>query len=620
MKKDKEKNGVSFKPAYLLALAAIIILTALSFTLLKGRGAEIQSALSASDMSGMTAEEADTLNAVVTGHTLGLITLIPPLLTVALAFLTKEVISSLLAGLFSGLVILEGINGSGSFLPRLSQVFNGIGDTVVGIITDSFQCSIIILCLCIGGMVALINAAGGFAALGRALTHNINSPRKAGLMTQAMGMCLFFDDYANSLTTGPVMRGITDREGVSREKVAYIVDSTAAPVAGIAIISSWIAAELSAIEGGFELAGIEASAYAHFFNSIPYCFYNFIAIALVLFITLTGREYGPMLKAERRARAQRAQKRPASDSDPVHDEKDAVSDAVITEANLEAGSIWSAILPILTMVIYSFVGFYINGMRNAVELGLIEAGAPFSFSNMTLAFSNAETVTVLMRGSILSGLVALFVGCVTGSLNMSKGITSWLNGVADVLLTAVILILAWSLSSVIGRLGTAFYLVEIVTAALPYWLLPMLVFIACCCISFAAGSFGCMAIVMPIAVPLAYESVASSGISFGPQFVYACIAAVLSGSIFGDHCSPVTDTTILSSLGAGCNNLDHVKTQLPYALTTAATVSLVGYLPAGLGLHPAISLAAGLLIVFLILRFAGKKVDEPEPDKKAQEG
>ena len=617
MNKDEKKGRVSFKPVYLLVLAVILILTALSFTLLKGQGDEIHSYLSTAGIEEMAAEDAETLSAVVSGRTLGLITLIPPLLTVILAFLTKEVVSSLLAGLFSGLVILEGINGSGSFLPRLSQVFNGVGDTVVSIITDSFQCSIIVLCLCIGGMVALINASGGFAALGRVLTHNINTPRKAGLMTQAMGMCLFLDDYANSLITGPVMRGITDREGVSREKVAYIVDSTAAPVAGIAVISSWIAAELSAIDSGFELAGINASAYAHFFSSIPYCFYNFIAIAMVLFITLTGREYGPMLAAERRARAERV---PPSDREPVPNDRDAVSDAVITEANLEVGSIWSAILPILTMVVYSFIGFYSNGMRNAVELGLAEAGTGFSFSNLALAFSNAETVTVLMRGSILSSLVALFVGCVTGGLNMSRGITSWLNGVADVLLTAVILILAWSLSDVIGRLGTAFYLVDIVTAALPYWLLPMLIFIACCCISFAAGSFGCMVIVMPIAVPMAYEAVATSGISFGAQFVYACIAAVLSGSIFGDHCSPVTDTTILSSLGAGCNNLDHVKTQLPYALTVAVTVSLVGYLPAGLGLHPGISLAAGLLIVFLILRFVGKKVDEPEPDSTAEAG
>lgn len=591
----------NFKPVYPIALAGILIITALSFNLLGGISESISAALAGQDMSALTAEEAETLRAVTTGRELGLISLIPPILTVVLAFITKEVIFSLFAGLFSGLVITVGINGSGGFFSGLGEVFNSMGGTILGVATDSFQSSIIILCLCIGGMVAVINASGGFAALGRAITKGINSPRRATVMAQVMGMCLFFDDYANSLITGPVMRSITDRQGVSREKVAYIVDSTAAPVAGIAIISSWIAAELSAIESGFEIAGITGSAYAHFFGSIPFCFYNFIAIAMVLFISLTGREYGPMLQAERRARSGE----PLKDVDHPNPEE-----ANATGANLEAGSIWSAILPVLTMIVYSFVGFYVDGMNNAVAAGLAPAGSGFSFSSVTLAFSNADTVTILMRASILAGLVAIFMGCFTGKLKLNKSVTAWVEGASGILLTAVILVLAWSLSSVIGQLGTAYYLVDIVTLNLPYWLLPMLIFITCCAISFAAGSFGCMVIVMPIAVPLAYQTVATAGIGFGDQFIFACIAAVLSGSIFGDHCSPVTDTTILSSLGAGCENLDHVKTQLPYALTVAAIASLAGYLPAGFGLSPFISIPVGLAVAFLLVRFVGKRVDE----------
>lgn len=600
-----------FKPVYLFALAGILILTALSFNLLAGASENISAALAGTNLSALTPEEAETLRAVTTGRELGLVSLIPPILTVVLAFITKEVIFSLFAGLFSGLVIMVGINGTSGFFSGLGEVFNSVGGTILGVATDGFQSSIIILCLCIGGMVAVINASGGFAALGRAITKGINSPRRATLMAQVMGMCLFFDDYANSLITGPVMRGITDRQGVSREKVAYIVDSTAAPVAGIAIISSWIAAELSAIESGFDIAGISGSAYGHFFGSIPFCFYNFIAIAMVLFISLTGREYGPMLQAERRARAGE----PLKGTDHPNPEE-----ANATGANLEAGSIWSAILPVLTMIIYSFVGFYVNGMKNAVAAGLAPAGSGFSFSSVTLAFSNADTVTILMRASILAGLVAIFMGCVTGKLKLNKAVTSWVEGASGILLTAVILILAWSLSSVIGQLGTAYYLVDIVTLSLPYWLLPMLIFITCCAISFAAGSFGCMVIVMPIAVPLAYQTVSTAGIGFGDQFIFACIAAVLSGSIFGDHCSPVTDTTILSSLGAGCENLDHVKTQLPYALTVAAIASLAGYLPAGFGVSPFISIPVGLAAAFLIIRFVGKRVDavSPAPSKAAE--
>lgn len=590
-----------FKPVYLIVLLVILAVTALSFELLAPAGESISAALSSTDISSATPEDTATAEAVVRGRHLGALTLIPPLLTVALAFITKEVFSSLLAGIFSGLVILEGIGGAGAFLPRLGTVFSGISETILNTVTDSFHSSIIILCLSIGGMVAVVNASGGFAALGKLLTRGINSPRRASLMGQLLGMCLFFDDYANALITGPVMRNITDREGVSREKLAYIVDSTAAPVAGIAIISSWIAAELSAIESGFALTGIEASAYGHFFNSIPFCFYNFAAIALVFFITMTNREYGPMLRAERRARAGEPLKGSLTSRAPEGE----------SGANLEPGSIWSALLPVLTMILFSFAGFYYDGIKTAAEAGLVSADAGFSLSNLTLAFSNADTVTILMKASILSSLVAIFMGCVTGKLKLAEAVESWLNGAGGILMTAIILVLAWSLSTIIGQLGTAFYIVDIVSLTLPHWLLPMLIFITCCFISFAAGSFGCMVIVMPIVVPLAYETAAVSGIAYGQPFVFSSIAAVLSGSIFGDHCSPVTDTTILSSLGAGCSNIDHVKTQLPYALTAAAVVSVLGYLPAGMGMNPFISIAASLAALFLIIRFAGKKVDDP---------
>lgn len=596
------------KPVYLIALVLILAVAAVCFAFLSGYSVRLETALENIDVSSLTPEEAEHAQAVATGRSLGLISLIPPLLTVLLAFITKEVIFSLFAGLFSGLVILESIGGTGSFFGQLGNVFNNLGDTILAITTDGFQSAIIILCLCIGGMVAVVNASGGFAALGTKITRGINSPKRATLMTQLMGMCLFFDDYANSLITGPVMRGITDKQGVSREKVAYIVDSTAAPVAGIAIISSWIAAELSAIESGFEIAGVQGSAYAHFFGSIPFCFYNFLAIALVLFITLTGREYGPMLSAERRARLGE----PLKGVDHPQPEQAKAE----TGANLEAGSIWSAVLPVITMIVYSFAGFYLNGMENAVAAGLAEPDMGFSFSSIATAFGNADTVTILMRASLLSGLVAIFMGCFTKKLNIVKGISAWLEGASGILLTAVILVLAWSLSAVIGRLGTAYYLVDIVTLSLPYWLLPMLIFLTCCAISFAAGSFGCMVIVMPIAVPVAYQAVFTTGITFGNQFIFACIAAVLSGSIFGDHCSPVTDTTILSSLGAGCENLDHVKTQLPYALTAAAIASFVGYLPAGFGVSPAISIPAGLVVAFLIVRFVGKKVVPLSPERE----
>lgn len=576
-------------------IAVTLILIAICFHFLDGYSQRIFAAME--DSPQMT-KDITQLHQVATGRTLGLISLIPAILTIILAFATKDVLLSLFVGVVSGAVILEGINGSGGFFSRIGSVFNAVCDTTLQITTDSFRMAVLILCLAIGGMVAVINASGGFSALGRRITKGINTPRKAQLMAQVMGILVFFDDYANSLIIGPVMRDITDKQGVSREKLAYIVDSTAAPVAGIAIISSWIAAELAAIESGFEVAGVQGSAYVHFLGSIPFSFYNFAAIAFMLTLTLTGREYGPMLSAERRARA----------GEPLKKGTKSSLEATETEANMEAGSIWSVILPVLVLVVYAFVEFYSDGMQTAIEAGVLSADTRFSFSLISTVYSYADTVTILMRASILASLVSILMGAFTGKTNIIKGIAEWIKGASDILLTVVILVLAWSLSSIIEQLGTAYYLVDIVTMSLPYWLLPMLVFIVCCLISFAAGSFGCMVIVMPIAVPIAYQTAVVSGIGYGEQLLFACIAAVLSGSIFGDHCSPVTDTTILSSIGAGCDNLDHVRTQLPYALTAAAIAAVFGYLPAGLGVSPAISIPASIIAGVVIIRLAGKKI------------
>ncbi|MEF9970838.1 MAG: Na+/H+ antiporter NhaC family protein [Oscillospiraceae bacterium] len=594
----KEKK---IKPAYLIGLVVLIALAALSFMLLSGYADNMNAAMAGIDKTGLDAAALAHEQASARGNVLGILTILPFIITVALAFITKEVIGALLAGIFSGILILVGSAGtSGGFLAGIHESFGLITESILAVTTDSFKSAIIVLCLCIGGMVAVINAAGGFAALGQKITKGINSPRRASLMAQAMGMCLFFDDYANSLITGPVMRRITDKQGVSREKLAYIVDSTAAPVAGIALISSWIAAELAAIDAGFAVAGVQASAYGHFLGSIPFCFYNFLAIGFLLITTLSGREYGPMLLAERRARAGHPLK-PGSASEGTDDNTNG--------ATVEPGSIWTAILPILTMCLYTFVGFYINGVSNAVEAGVIAAGAPFSFSLISTAFGYADTVVVLMRAALLSSLVAIFMGCLTRKITLSGGIGKWVSGASTILLTAIILVLAWTFSYIVGELGTAYYLVDFVTMNLPYWLLPVLIFLTCCAISFAAGSFGCMVMVMPIGVTIAYQTAISAAVPYQDPFIFACIAAVLSGSIFGDHCSPVTDTTILSSLGAGCDNLDHVKTQLPYALTVALVASVVGYLPAGFGFSPFLSIPLGIGACILIIRLIGKKVE-----------
>ncbi len=587
----KKRDTVRF----LLFLAAALLFAGLCFRFLNGEAEQIASLANAAHVS--TSEGAARAQAVATGKTLGLLSLLPAVLTVALAFVTKEVLFSLFTGLVSGLVILESIGGSGGFFVRLVSVFDALCGVLLDTASDSFKMAIIILCLAVGGMVEIINASGGFAALGTKLTKNVRTARGAQLVAGLLGVLIFFDDYASALISGPVMQDITDRRGVSREKLAFIVDSTAAPVASVAVVSSWLAAQLAAIQSGFDTAGISGSAYERFIESLPYCFYNFLAVAFVFITAGLGREYGPMLMAERRARA----------GQPALNGSDYPLNALEDRKEPETGSIWTAFVPVLVLIVYAFAGFYVNGTQNAVAAGALPANARFSPSTFSLAFSYADAVTVLLRASLLSSLAAIFLVRAAGQRDIAGAVADWLRGASVILPTVVMLVCAWALSTVLGELGTAYYLVDAVSGGLPSAVLPALIFVICCVISFAAGSFGCMVVVMPIAVPIALQASMRGTLPDG--FVAACIAAVLSGSVFGDHCSPVTDTTILSSLGSGCPNPAHVETQLPYALTAAGLSAALGYLPAGFGMSPALSLVLGLAASVLIVRFAGKKVE-----------
>ena len=560
--------------------------------------------------SGGLAEKLAAENAVLdeaaairnTGMRLGPLSLLPPAVAIGLAILTREVLTSLLAGIITGETMRFLLLGGGGLLRGLSSVFNSTVDGILTVVSDRFNSSVILLCLMIGGLVALIRRAGGFLALANRLSRRIRSPRGAEATAQLLGLLLFFDDYANALIVGPVMSPITDRQGVSREKLAHIVDSTAAPVAGIAIISSWISAELAAIESGLAIAGAQASAYGMFLGSIPYCFYNLFALILLLLTILLQREYGPMLRAERRARS----------GQPVRpDGRDTGDSGAVFGADAdgaEPGSVLSAIVPVVLLCLIAVVGFYADGRAAAVASGLLHPGAPLNLQTVAIAFSAADTITILVRATLIASAAALCFGVFTKAFRFSKGVEIWVSGASGLLVTGVILCLAWSLSGVVSQLGTAYYLVELVTLHLPHWCIPALIFAVCCAISFATGSYGCMLIVMPMAVPVAYASagLAAAALPRPDAFLSACVAGVLSGAIFGDHCSPITDTTILSSIGAGCGNIDHVHTQLPYALT-AALIAAGAMLLSGLGVPAWASLLLGSALLVGVLLLLGKK-------------
>lgn len=590
-KEDKPKPERSKRQAFttaLVLLAAVVV----AGVLLAGR--------SSGELAARLAALSGEVENGVRGELLGPLTLIPPLVTIVLAFLTKEVLTSLLAGGLSGAALLVAsqaeLGGWGGFLLNTLHKYC---ITLVDVLAEPENTAIIVLCLCIGGLTNLIREAGGFNAVARKLVTRVRSPRQAQFMTSLMALMFFFDDYADALIVGPVMRPITDQARVSREKLAFMVDSTAAPVAGIALISSWIAAELAAIEAGFEVLGVTGvSAYNTFLGSIPYCFYNIFCLTFILWMVVMGRDYGPMYKAECRARA----------GVPVNPERSETDQPARQEERpVSRSSLFIAVGSILFLCVYAVAGIYSDGLYKAKAAGLLARDAGFSFETLRVAFGQASTVQVLVEAALLTALLAALVAVATRALSFDKAVGAWVEGGVQLLTTALILALAWALSAMIAELGSANYLAELLAGSLPYWMLPSLVFLVCCAVSFSAGSYGCMLMIMPMVVPIAYTIAYSDSAVQNPWGLFcACVASVLAGSIFGDHCSPVTDTTILSAQGSGCALLDHVKTQMPYALTVAATATLLGTLPAGLGVSPALSLPLGMAVLALVLFKFGK--------------
>ena len=585
------------KKSNLIIICALLslMLVVLYFTFLKSD--DVQKTIEQATVSSMDAEEIERVTTELTGKTLGLLSITVPFVAVALAFITQEVVASLFIGLLYGHCMLIAALGTGkNLISYVTATFCGSIDSILDTITDRENASVIILCLVLGGLIELINKTGAFKTLALKMVKRIKNPKQVIWICELLGLAVFFDDYANSLIVGPVMRPIADKHHISREKLAYVVDATASTDASIAIISSWVATEVAAIQVGLEIAGIKESAYNIFLTGIPYNFYNILVLAFIFINATAGRDFGPMLKAENRARNGYTL-RPGSEwKDPVED-KHAV----------KAGPA-AAITPIILLCVLAFIGFYFNGLQNAVLNGALLPDAPFGIHTFITAFGHADTVFIILAASLVASIYALIYGVFSKTFSLSKGIISWQKGASGLLSTVIILVLAWSLSSVVNSLGAVHYIVDFITLNVPFWLVPCLIFITCSTISLGIGSYGCMAIVVPMVVPIAYGAASNLPASQNAwQFVACCVASVLSGSVFGDHCSPITDTTILSAIGAGCDSMDHAKTQLPYALTVAVIAIVSGSLLAGNGISPLVSYPIGLVMIVGVLYIFGKK-------------
>lgn len=551
------------------------------------------------------AQEAE---ATTLASTLGPVTLIPPLIAIVLAFVTKNVVLSLFVGIFSGTVIVQYATGA-RLISGLVLGFTDIVDYVLTSLADPWNAGIILQVLTIGGLIALITSSGGARAVAESLAKKAKGPISTQLITWVLGLLIFFDDYANALIVGPIMRPVSDKMNMSRERLAFVVDATAAPVAGIALISTWIGYEVGLINDAYQSIGQNVNAYGVFLQTIPYRFYNILMLFFVVLTSITLREFGPMKKAQERARDTGQVIAEGSSLEGEEEETEVKAKGKL--------SVWNALVPIGALILFSFIGFYTNGRQailasdNAALIQLIQT-SPFSFAAIRETFGLSDASVVLFQAALISSIIALIMGVMQGHFTFGKGIDIWVSGMKTLIITGVILLLAWSLSGIMNDLGTADYLVSLLGDTMPPFLLPTLIFVFGAIISFSTGtSYGTMGILMPLAIPLATAMQPDD-----PEFIVMSVGAVLTGAIFGDHSSPISDTTILSSMGAGSNLLDHVTTQLPYALTIGIISILFGYIPSAFNLSIWIVLPLAFLAVVAAVYILGTKVDTTETIEK----
>lgn len=527
-------------------------------------------------------------------------TLLPPLVAIALAVMLRRPVLSLFVGVLAGSILLQQGSGDGVVV----QAAKGFGEVFTTFFWNeagnSDRMRVVGFVVAMLAMVGVITKNGGIRGVMNIVAKWARTARSTQMAAFFMGLAVFFDDYANTILVGSTMRPLTDKFRIAREKLAYIVDSTAAPVAGLSIFSTWIAFEVSTFSSQLPMAGMSPEdGYGVFIATLPYRFYCLLSLAFVFLVTFTGRDFGPMLTAERRARKTGRVVREGGT--PM------VSDVATAMAPAEGITIqaWRAILPLAVFVGVTCGMILYTG-------GAFKADAPslFSFSGLSAILGGGNSYLALWYGSSL-GLAVAVVASLAAGLRFEildaayKTLTSM--GVA-----LGILYLAWMIGAVCGELNTAHYLTVLLDNLLFPLALPVILFVLSGAIAFSTGSsWSTMSILLPLVVGLSFSlGERTEGID-GYMLMVLSIGAVLEGSIFGDHCSPISDTTVLSSVASASDHIDHVRTQGPYAFFVMLVAIVVGYLPAAaFGLHPGLSLLAGVAILWLGLRILGERVDE----------
>ncbi|WP_339103123.1 Na+/H+ antiporter NhaC family protein [Haloterrigena salinisoli] len=537
----------------------------------------------------------------------GILSLVPPLLAIVLAIVTRRPMFSLFLGIWSGAVIHTGGLG-------IAQTFDWIVDAIIA--DDGFHVQILVFTLLLGSGVALIWRLGGAIAVRDWATENLRSQRAVGLTTWGLGVLMFFDDYANTAIVGSTMREISDELRISREKLAYIVDSTAAPVATLGI-SSWVAFQLSLISTAYEDMGVadEApSAFWTFMGSIPYNTYALLAIAMVGIVVYTGRDYGEMLDAEHRSRTTGAVNREGAQ--PLQKVEEDLGEPIDDRPMLRTFFAPVAVLIAVTLGRAFWTGYQTWQSSQA------EAGAPTSigaaiegdgavdvlFSTIQVLIDivgEAAFAPALIWGSFAMVVAAIAIGIGYGLFDIGDGVDTVIDGFGIMLTAVTILVLAWTISSVAEVLGTGEYVATVAEPYITAELLPVLVLFVAAFVAFTMGSsWATMGLVTPIAIQIAYE------FGSGFELVPVAVGAVFSGAIFGDHASPISDTTVLSATFSGADLIDHVRTQLPYAATVFLVVVGCYLLNGYLGVPPFVFLPLGVVaLVGLVVGLSNLDAD-----------
>ena len=487
--------------------------------------------------------------------------LVPPLVAIVLALITKEVYSSLFVGILVGGLFFSGFSFEGTIMHIYKE-------GIIGVLTDGYNVGILIFLVILGAMVCLMNRAGGSAAFGAWSSKHIKSRVGAQLATIALGVLIFIDDYFNCLTVGSVMRPVADKHNISRAKLSYLIDATAAPICIIAPISSWAAAVASCVESdnGFEL----------FLKAIPYNFYALLTLLMMVVIVVTKVDFGPMKLHEKNAM-----------NGDIYTTPDRPYANVSSDFVNPKGKVIDLIIPIISLIV-------------CCVIGMIYTGGFFEGADFITAFSNCDASVGLALGSFFGMVITIILYLVRKVLTFSDCMACIPDGFKAMVPAILILVFAWGLKAMTDSLGAAVFVEGVVKgfAGDLMAFLPAIIFVIGCFLAFATGtSWGTFGILIPIVVAVFEES--------NPELMVIGISACMAGAVCGDHCSPISDTTIMASAGAQCNHVNHVSTQLPYAITAAA-VSFVTYIVAGLTQNAWISLPVGAVLMIATVVVLGK--------------